>query len=98
MLCVCSFCKTKLSNPAPTMNAQLWLCGPEGHLETAASDMHKSPPPFSSTDFSGLMCSELNCQLKEKRQPSYIQDLHHFKDVKDQGDFCINTLHTAENR
>lgn len=69
MFCVCFFCKTKLSNPAPNVNVQLWLCGPEGHLEMAASDTRKSPPPFSSTDFSGLTCSELNCQLKEKDSP-----------------------------
>ena len=96
MLCVCFFCKTKLSNPAPTVNVQVWLCGPEGHLETVASDVHKSSPSFSSTDFSGLTCSEQNCQLEEKRQLSYIQDLHPFKDVEDQGGLSIYTLHPAE--
>lgn len=41
-----------------------WLCGPKGHLETAASDMHKSLPSFSSTDLSGLMHSEQTHQLE----------------------------------
>lgn len=95
MLCACFFCKTKLSNPAPTVNVQFWLCGPEGHLETAASDMHKSPPSFSSTDFSGLTSSEQNRQLEEKRQLSYVQDLHHFKGVEDQGGLY---LHPAPSR
>ena len=92
MLCVCFFCKTKLSNPAPTANVQFWLCRPEGHLETAASDMHKSPSSFSSTDLSGLTSSERNSQLEERRQLSYIQDLHHFKDVENQGGLYLHPV------
>lgn len=46
------------------MNVLFWLFGPKGHLETAASDMHKSLPSFSSTDLSGLMHSEQTHQLE----------------------------------
>lgn len=49
------------------MNVLFWLCGPKGLLETADSDVHKSPLSFSSTDFSGLMHSEQNHQLEEKK-------------------------------
>lgn len=80
------------------MNVQFWLCGPEGHCETAASDVHESPPLLSSTDFSVLMRSEQNRQLEEKRQLSYIQDLRHFKDGKDQGGLSVYTLRPAEGR
>lgn len=80
------------------MSAQFQLCGPEDHLETETSDVHKPPLSFSSADFPGLIHSEQKHQVEEKRRLSYTEDLHHFKDAEDKGRLCTHTLHPAAGR
>lgn len=52
--------------------------------------------PLQSSLDRCIQSKPISC--KTETQFSYTPDLHHFKDVEDEGSVCIYTLHPAEGR